>query len=113
MNASFWRFASGTIAAIVAVQSSLQEGSDRVPRVVARPEVEAARQARQRVLADVSHQLRTPLTVVLGYTELLADGIAGPLTPLQGEYLARVQASGSELLRLIDSLFRSAEGSPP
>jgi signal transduction histidine kinase len=103
----------GDYRSIVAVQSSLHEGSDRVPRVVARPEVEAARPARQGFLAEVSHQLRTRFTVVLGYTELLADGIAGPLTPLQGEYLARVQASGSELLQLIDSLFRSAEGSPP
>lgn len=97
----------------MAIESSLQEGAERDLCGVARPDAESARKARQEFLADVSHQLRTPLTVVLGYTELLADGIAGPLTPLQREYVARVLASGSELLQLIDSLFRAAEASSP
>ncbi len=95
------------------MQSSLHESGDRDLCVTADPDAGAARKARQEFLADVSHQLRTPLTVVLGYTELLADGIAGPLTPLQREYLTRVQASGADLLQLIDSLFRTAEASSP
>ncbi len=65
-------------------------------------------ESRAEFLAVVSHRLRTPLTVVLGYTELLADGISGPLTPTQRDHLSRVQASGHELLRLLEDLFEAA-----
>ena len=73
-------------------------------------EVAAADERQHRFLAVVSHRLRTPLTVVLGYAELLADEISGPLTPLQAEHLARMQASGHELLQLLDELFSPRTG---
>lgn len=55
-------------------------------------------------LSAVSHELRTPLASVLGYTELLEDGGAGPLSPRQGEVVARIDRNGRRLLALIEDL---------
>ncbi|CAA9307959.1 MAG: hypothetical protein AVDCRST_MAG11-1286 [uncultured Gemmatimonadaceae bacterium] len=55
-------------------------------------------------LAAMSHELRTPLTAVLGYTELLTEGIAGPLTPAQYHHLSRIAASGAHLLSLVNEI---------
>ncbi|NPV09254.1 MAG: PAS domain-containing protein [Anaerolineae bacterium] len=55
-------------------------------------------------LASVSHELRTPLASIKGYTELLLDGGAGLLSPLQKEFLGTVFESGERLEWLIDDL---------
>lgn len=55
-------------------------------------------------LATVSHELRTPLTSIIGYSEMLAEGIAGPLAPEQAEYVQTIHAKGEQLLRLIMGL---------
>jgi len=70
----------------------------------ARLEAESAMRAKGDFLAVMSHELRTPLTSILGYQELLADGISGPVTDLQRQHLSRIEASALHLLALIDEL---------
>jgi signal transduction histidine kinase len=55
-------------------------------------------------LATVSHELRTPLTSIIGYSEMLAEGIAGPLAPEQSEFVRTIHDKGGQLLALIMSL---------
>jgi len=55
-------------------------------------------------LATVSHELRTPLTSIIGYSEMLAEGIAGDLTGEQGEFVATIREKGEQLLELIKGL---------
>jgi signal transduction histidine kinase len=55
-------------------------------------------------LATVSHELKTPLTSVIGYSEMLIDGMAGELNPEQKKYLATIKERGEGLLDLIGSL---------
>jgi signal transduction histidine kinase len=64
----------------------------------------AASRAKSEFLASMSHELRTPLNAVLGYTQLLADGITGPVSPAQQEQLMRIRASAGHLLGLIDEV---------
>jgi two-component system, sensor histidine kinase and response regulator len=67
-------------------------------------ELERANRARTDFLANVSHELRTPLTAILGFTELLARGVDGPLNPRQHEDAATILASSQRLLELVDDL---------
>jgi PAS domain S-box-containing protein len=64
----------------------------------------AANRAKSEFLASISHELRTPLNAILGYTQLLADGITGPVNEAQGHQLKRVRASATHLLGLIDEV---------
>jgi signal transduction histidine kinase len=55
-------------------------------------------------LATMSHELRTPLNSILGFTSLMREGMAGPLTAEQQRQLGFVHASGEHLLALINDL---------
>jgi two-component system, NarL family, sensor histidine kinase BarA len=55
-------------------------------------------------LATVSHELRTPLTSIIGYSEMLAEGLAGPLNEEQVDYVRTIMEKGETLLKLISSI---------
>jgi signal transduction histidine kinase len=55
-------------------------------------------------LATVSHELRTPLTSIIGYSEMLSEGIAGPLSAEQTEFVTTIHEKGEQLLELIKGL---------
>jgi two-component system, sensor histidine kinase and response regulator len=69
-----------------------------------RQDAEAANLAKGTFLAVMSHELRTPLSAIIGYEELLADGITGPVTDGQRQQLSRIKASARHLLQLIDEI---------
>jgi len=53
-------------------------------------------------VSTVSHDLRSPLTAVLGYVELIER--AGPVNDLQKEFVRRVQGSVHNITHLVDDL---------
>ncbi len=52
----------------------------------------------------VSHDLRTPLTTILGYTEFLEDGLGGALSSGQADFVRQIQLATARLGRLVDDL---------
>lgn len=52
----------------------------------------------------VTHELRTPLTSIRGYAEFLEDGIGGPLSEQQLEFVSAIQHSSLRLQNLVDDL---------
>ena len=56
------------------------------------------------LLSAFSHQLRTPLTSVLGYLELVTDGSLGPLTAEQERVLRTVAEAMARLAAIIEDL---------
>src|SRR5215204_1996831 len=67
-------------------------------------EIEVASQHKSQFLANMSHELRTPMNSVLGFTEMLADGLYGPLPDKAMKALERAQANGKHLLGLINDV---------
>lgn len=65
-----------------------------------------AEQARKQLLSNLSHDLRTPLTSILGYIDALCDGIADEETD---EYLNIVKGKAYSLKDCIDQLFTIAQ----
>jgi hypothetical protein len=55
-------------------------------------------------LASVGHELRTPITSMLGYTEVLREGVGGHLNHHQTELLDRLSGNGRRLLDLVEGL---------
>jgi PAS domain S-box-containing protein len=63
-----------------------------------------ASEVKNRFLASVSHELRTPLNGIIGFSQLLHDGIVGPVTTDQQTCLVDVLSCSSHLLTLINQL---------
>lgn len=80
----------------------LQQKTHRLEQAIQR--MKDADRIKANFLATVSHELRTPLTSVLGYSEMLLEGLAGPLNDEQREYLQTVMVKGEQLLGLITTL---------
>jgi signal transduction histidine kinase len=70
----------------------------------ARDSAERANLSKANFVATLSHELRTPINAVIGYTDLLSMGIDGPVNGEQAARLERMRASGVHLLALIDQL---------
>ncbi len=66
--------------------------------------LEAADRLKTNFLSNVSYELRTPLTNIIGFSESLSIGIAGELQTKQHEYLRHIQTSSNDLLAIIDAI---------
>jgi signal transduction histidine kinase len=80
----------------------------RAAELLARDAAQRANSSKAHFLATISHELRTPINAVMGYTELLAEEIYGPVSTLQKDHLLRVRASGTHLLELVEELLSYA-----
>jgi PAS domain S-box-containing protein len=67
-------------------------------------ELEHANRMKSEFLATMSHELRTPLNAIIGFSEALKDGLMGPTSATQQEYIGDIFASGQHLLSLINDI---------
>lgn len=66
--------------------------------------LEASERIKTEFVEHVSYQLRTPLTTIHGYADLLAGGFAGDLTERQAEHMGAIQSASGQLGKLIDDI---------
>ncbi|WP_406855893.1 PAS-domain containing protein [Alsobacter sp. KACC 23698] len=83
------------VTATVNVERALTERNDAL---------EKAGQLRESFVHHVSYELRSPLTNVIGFTQLLADGTVGPLNERQKEYAGHIMRSSAALMAIIDDI---------
>lgn len=69
-------------------------------------DLERALRVKEELLTRVSHEFRTPLNFILGFSDLLQRETAGPLTPTQARYLDRIRLGGQHLLDLVNDLLQ-------
>lgn len=67
-------------------------------------ELENATLAKSRFLATMSHELRTPMNAIIGFSEVLKDGLFGALSQKQNNYITQIFNSGQHLLALINDI---------
>ncbi len=70
----------------------------------ANQELARANKLKSEFLANVSHELRTPLSAIIGFSQILLDGIDGPLNEEQQQDIQQVNKSGQSLLTLINQI---------
>jgi PAS domain S-box len=87
--------------------------SSAIRDITERKQAEAALQEANRLksqfLANMSHELRTPLNGIIGFSQLLADGKAGPLEDKQKEFLGDILDCSQHLLQLVNNLLDLAK----
>jgi signal transduction histidine kinase len=64
----------------------------------------AGSQAKSQFLASMSHELRTPLNAVIGFSDVMAAELYGPLTDRQRECVADIRRAGAQLLGLVNDV---------
>jgi PAS domain S-box-containing protein len=67
-------------------------------------EVERANRLKSEFLAGMSHELRTPLHTIIGFSELLAEELEGPLNEKQQRFLSHIHKDSLHLLELINDV---------
>ncbi|MCL4544573.1 MAG: ATP-binding protein [Chloroflexi bacterium] len=63
-----------------------------------------ANQAKSEFLATMSHELRSPLNVIIGYSGVLLEGLDGQINPDQREDIERIARAAESLLSLISDI---------
>ena len=87
---------------------------ERIPRLtvesfLAVERAEEARRLKSQFLANMSHDLRSPLNSILGFSELLLRGLEGEISAGQRVVLAAMHATGLNLLRLLTEILDTAK----
>ena len=83
------------VTASVNVERALTEKNDALER---------ASRLRDDFVHHVSYELRSPLTTIIGFTQLLGDETVGPLNPRQREYAGHIMRSSGALLAIINDI---------
>jgi signal transduction histidine kinase len=82
-----------------------RSGAGREARPAAAPgRAQSAPPGLQRLLGILAHELRTPLGAIIGFQELLADGLLGPLSEPAVDGIGRIGTSAAQLRHLLDGL---------
>ncbi|HEX3430470.1 MAG TPA: HAMP domain-containing sensor histidine kinase [Rhizomicrobium sp.] len=71
---------------------------------IAEQSAEAASRVKSEFLAHMSHELRTPLNAIIGFSEMMLQGIFGPLEKRYGEYVKDINKAGLHLLEVISDI---------
>lgn len=96
---SFANQASLTLEAAFLIQKLRKANEDLIE----------ANRVKSEFLATMSHELRTPLTAIIGFSELLLEGVMGPLEAEQEDSLKEVLNNGATLLEMINNLLDMAK----
>jgi len=88
---------------------SLKQSLEEVTRAreklrLANDELKSLDEMKTNLLSNVSHELRTPLVAVMGYTDIVLNEKAGPVTDTQREYLRISMRNVEKLVTLIENL---------
>lgn len=86
-----------------------KQGAEHVNAIeelaIAKTDLESANASRSRFLSIISHELRTPMNAIIGFSEIIKNEMLGPLgTEKYVEYAGDIFTSGQHLLSLINDL---------
>lgn len=101
------REARTLVAAVDRMVGRISESN--VAHYVAIEKAKEADRLKSQFLANMSHDLRSPLNAILGFSELLLSGIDGDLNPPQRDMVQLILRSGRDLLREIDDILDTAK----
>ena len=103
----FLRKARKAEAAAKLAANDTQKLNDKLE--IALKKAEDASLAKTRFLNNMSHDIRTPMNVILGYAQLMEDELKGKDMPETSEHLEKLKQSGNLLLSIINNVLDMAK----
>jgi signal transduction histidine kinase len=89
---------------VLALEAQLKQALQHIA------DLEARDALKTQFLANISHDLRTPLTAVITHAEILRDGILGPLSDRQLDSISGIISGGRQLLEQVGEILTYARG---
>src|SRR5215218_1546392 len=89
---------------VMALEAQLKQALQHIA------DLEARDSLKTQFLANISHDLRTPLTAVITHAEILRDGILGPLSERQLDSIGGIINGGRQLLEQVGEILTYARG---
>ena len=93
-----------TDSRVLALEAQLKQALQHIA------DLEARDALKTQFLANISHDLRTPLTAVITHAEILRDGILGPLSDRQLDSISGIISGGRQLLDQVGEILTYARG---
>ncbi len=98
---------------VVGMQGIVRDVTERkqaeVATLLAHERAIEALRLKDQIVANVSHDLRTPLTSIMGYADIMMQGVYGTLNERQGRAIRRIDSSARQLLNLVNDLLDKAQ----
>jgi PAS domain S-box-containing protein len=108
-NASVYKDAAGNVAGVFADARDITEHKKVEEIRLENERLVYANQAKSEFLASMSHDLRTPVNAIIGFSELLKQKMPGELNEKQEHFVDNVLSSSKHLLALIGDILDIAK----
>ncbi|MDH3974787.1 MAG: PAS domain-containing sensor histidine kinase [Deltaproteobacteria bacterium] len=72
--------------------------------IKAKESAESASRTKTEFLANMTHELKTPLSAIIGFSRIMYEGGAGKITDQQKNFLRDIQESGGRILTIVDDI---------
>lgn len=97
---------SGAVAHVISVAIDITDQKRAERGLIAmKEEAESANRSKSVFLSNMSHELRTPLNAIIGFAEIIAEQMFGPVKPPNyRDYARNIHAAGSQLLAVINDI---------
>jgi signal transduction histidine kinase len=93
---------SSKLVELLNVDNDLMRKLEEINGIIKRrKEIIANTRSQTALLSAMSHDLRTPLNSIIGFSELLIEGFNGTLNPSQADFIENIHESALELLESV------------
>jgi len=100
----------GDITHFVAVQEDITEKKKMIEElVIAKEKAEKSDKLKTEFLAQMSHEIRSPMNVVLSFTEFIKEELKDGLSPQLAAYIAGIEDAGKRLIRTVELILSASE----
>jgi signal transduction histidine kinase len=98
------RYDAFTMEDLAFVRSLADRAAIAINQAMLFEKVRQASEAKSAFISEISHELRNPLASIKGYTDLILEGKAGPLSERQEEFLTKVRSNAERMQKLLEDL---------
>ncbi len=110
LSTSAIKDAKGKPSVLIGVATDITDAKRAQEELIAAKEkAEQSNKLKTEFLAQISHEIRSPMNAVLSFTTFLRDALASQLTQESKEYFDGIEAAGKRLVRTVDLLLNISE----
>lgn len=110
LSATSEKDSEGNVLRSLAILMDVTEKNKVIDELVkAKEEVEKSDKLKSEFLAQMSHEIRSPLNVTISFANLIKDELGNLLTPELSEYIEGIEMAGNRLIRTVDLILNASQ----